>query len=1556
MRVFPIFGDDYICLGAPSPDHNSGPRITQEKYDEINRWRGQDTEPTDLPDMTSDPFFLTKTNEDKITGISTPDDLRHGSEISASVPIRNVGTSEAGCFDVTLFVADYSKIGELDNQQRWSIPSSMTEVCSLSPFETKSVDLSGNIPADAPAGEPLQIGWRLDSNNEITEFGEVGNNAPNAQNLYSFTNLSGIQTRIRSDVKPNSYYIEPSNPSPSDGDRRVDTSTTLSWTGGDSSVTYDVYLEKGKSNPSNLVSQGHSGTSYTANLEEDSTYYWKVVAKGPSGVETESPVWSFETVTDDSGPTAPSNPTPQSSASGLATSLSLSWDEGTSENGAVTHKVYFGTSSNPSYYTQTFGSSVDVSGLQKGTTYYWKVVADDGYETAESSTWSFTTGSGGGSISVTDLQFRNEDRDGPLAIFGPYSLDEGYLEYTEQTTEDHDNEYDLRVINDRGIVVSTEEDDAHDGDDFATKLDMDDGEASIFRTPGTHSAEVILYAHRSGETYSTTKTTTVEVEKGDDDMSVLPANPLVGETVSADVSHISQDSGETPIEGYEWTVIKNPDGNAEFVKEVSGPNKDEITFTPSEAAEYEIVASDSSNYNGYVIDDIDFQVRSSLPEPSLSVDSFSVPSTATAGDSFSADVELTNSGDATANYIIRFKANGNIHEVEAANEDEQDSRTESGDFSLPAGTHDIKAVVINSHNNKHTTQTKTVTVEENTEPNQPSIVSPSDGASDVTQQPTLEWSGGDPDGDSVTYDVRLEKGDRSPESTIETDISSTAVTPSQLENGTTYYWQVIATDEHGASRTSPVWKFTTYIKETADYPNYQLSNLNPQDITVPKGGGPIDISVGIGNNGDQAGSPDIQLEITDDTTGATVYTETGPTVSISPGEQTTVTLNDVPVKNLDAGEYTYRVSSEDDSISGSLTVTDGRTGVIGEVSKLTPKQPDQSTWFTAELRKSYDDPVVIMKPVGTAGPQPAHIRLKNVQSDSFEYKVEEWSHTNDDHAEVDVYYAVVESGTHKLNDGTTLEAGTEQINHVFSTISLSGGYSDTPVAFTQSQTYNGGDQIVTRNRNIGTNSMETRLQEEEGADGEHAYETVGYLAIETGSGDSNGVPFEAARTANIVDENPHTIEFSESFGSTPQFIADMQTFDGKDTAEVRMESLDSGSASVYIEEEQTGDTETNHGNDETVGYFAIEQGGILQATSDSSGAGTGAVTGTVTDTESNPLTGAEVSLVTESTGQVVETVTTGTGGNYRFSSVETGTYTVEASHENAEGAITTVVVEEGMTAIADLVLVTQEDDQNSNRIGFENISTGTLPSFWSTSGNDNQQVVDTTAASGDNSLKMKGSHGGCWEAIGNKGVDIPDSGSVTLSMSIKPTNKGSPGCHGDRNGRIKLSTVGGGGWSDGKDIGIAEFNASGTVSAGGSTASYNVGEWNNAKITYDRSGGEVAQDVHLNGRKISTRTRDARQFEDDISYLEIHSGDYTLYVDDIVVEDGSSDKEENNTDSSTGANPLLDSNGKALGTTQVLTKLAEWSDTGGQDGGEIDGDPVGTRELLGYLVEWQDAR
>ena len=94
-------------------------------------------------------------------------------------------------------------------------------------------------------------------------------------------------------------------------------------------------------------------------------------------------------------------------------------------------------------------------------------------------------------------------------------------------------------------------------------------------------------------------------------------------------------------------------------------------------------------------------------------------------------------------------------------------------------------------------------------PNTPSAPLPADGATDQSTVLALAWTGGDPDGDEVTYDVRLEPGDDTPDVLVCDDVTNPFCNPGMLIAGMHYYWQVVARDEHGATAGGPVWDFTT---------------------------------------------------------------------------------------------------------------------------------------------------------------------------------------------------------------------------------------------------------------------------------------------------------------------------------------------------------------------------------------------------------------------------------------------------------------------------------------------------------------------------------------------------------------------------------------------------------------------------------------------------------------------------------------------------------------------------------------------------------------------------
>ena len=72
-----------------------------------------------------------------------------------------------------------------------------------------------------------------------------------------------------------------------------------------------------------------------------------------------------------------------------------------------------------------------------------------------------------------------------------------------------------------------------------------------------------------------------------------------------------------------------------------------------------------------------------------------------------------------------------------------------------------------------------------------------------------------------------------------------------------------------------------------------------------------------------------------------------------------------------------------------ISVTDC-AAAIGEVGSFTQSQASGTTWYTVNLNNTYTSPVVIAKALSTNDAEPAHIRVKNVTSNSFQWQIAAW--------------------------------------------------------------------------------------------------------------------------------------------------------------------------------------------------------------------------------------------------------------------------------------------------------------------------------------------------------------------------------------------------------------------------------------------------------------------------------------------------------------------------------------------------------------------------------------
>jgi len=114
----------------------------------------------------------------------------------------------------------------------------------------------------------------------------------------------------------------------------------------------------------------------------------------------------------------------------------------------------------------------------------------------------------------------------------------------------------------------------------------------------------------------------------------------------------------------------------------------------------------------------------------------------------------------------------------------------------------------------------------NSAPSAPVYVEPANGAGGQSTVIDLRWQPSvDPDDDPVTYEVFFGTAPGPP--LIDAHRVSTWFTPPALLNSTTYYWKVIARDDHGHTSSGQVWSFTT-----AGIPPFPPTLLSPQNAAV----------------------------------------------------------------------------------------------------------------------------------------------------------------------------------------------------------------------------------------------------------------------------------------------------------------------------------------------------------------------------------------------------------------------------------------------------------------------------------------------------------------------------------------------------------------------------------------------------------------------------------------------------------------------------------------------------------------------------------------------------
>ena len=291
------------------------------------------------------------------------------------------------------------------------------------------------------------------------------------------------------------------------------------------------------------------------------------------------------------------------------------------------------------------------------------------------------------------------------------------------------------------------------------------------------------------------------------------------------------------------------------------------------------------------------------------------------------------------------------------------------------------------------------------------------------------------------------------------------------------------------------------------------------------------------------------------------------------------------------------IGTENIKLDLNTDLTTPLTQYIGEVGKIDSLNHLSQT---IQLDRTYTNPVVFALPVSYNGGDPAVARITDLQSDRFSVYLQEPDYKDQKHTKESLSYLVLEAGSWQLADGTILEVGTVNTNSTtassWSNINFNSEFTTTPAIFSQVQTNNGKSFVRTRQKSAGSDGFELAMEEEEALKlSGHATETVGWLAIESGSGSWDGLDYQAGSTGNNIDHTWDTVNFGQSFDRSPNLFASLASFNGGDAAGLRYRSLGASAVQLKVEEDQSLDREIGH-TSEIANFLAIAGSGSLSAT------------------------------------------------------------------------------------------------------------------------------------------------------------------------------------------------------------------------------------------------------------------------------------------------------------------------------------------------------------------------
>jgi len=193
-------------------------------------------------------------------------------------------------------------------------------------------------------------------------------------------------------TEPDAVNLEaPILVSPANTATNQSTSITLDWNDVASATSYEYWYSTDQYFSTFISGFTPNSEIALTGLNNNTTYYWKVIASDGTDWSAWSEAWHFTTEESGVALVTPILISPTNNAIDQELSLTLLWNivgSATSYEYQYSTDNTFGT-----YYSETTQSSqISISGLEYNTQYFWRIQATDGTNYSDwSEIWSFTT-------------------------------------------------------------------------------------------------------------------------------------------------------------------------------------------------------------------------------------------------------------------------------------------------------------------------------------------------------------------------------------------------------------------------------------------------------------------------------------------------------------------------------------------------------------------------------------------------------------------------------------------------------------------------------------------------------------------------------------------------------------------------------------------------------------------------------------------------------------------------------------------------------------------------------------------------------------------------------------------------------------------------------------------------------------------------------------------------------------------------------------------------------------------------------------------------------------